>query len=1180
MGKYTDAFKRLAGTRTTTLPTAPEQTTLSRRFESLGLEPTTAVRPQALPDITDIETQRMQRDIRTQQPVIPTPVKPLVPQVEPTIVRRQGREFIAPKSEAVRAETLARLGATDIGRSILGITPEQAEEARLQTPIISQRPATTRTVADIGFLGDIGGQVVDIPEKIIRTGDISKRVGQIENITGMMLQYGGVSSALRPALEKIGMTGLKGFGIKQLSDLAVDNIVQLPNEILTAIREDKTIPQAAADIGKRNVVDMVFNAVVGIGDLRKAIREMKAVGDPVVDEAINQSFKTIQEELGLPKDMTAEQFMKDQEILAKELEIEDYYKQFEVEPPVAPSRVAPEIPRIEPEVPRVAPEIAPVREMAARIEQPPIPEPAVLRMAVEEPIDPTRLVLTEMPTTAKRDMVDMMDKAIQESTSRNIPFERIGGDVKVTASNLNRVAGDVEYQVVGKQANMQGEDIGKSVAEIFSNVPKDEKQNVFEYAFHKHNIDRFQQDKPVFGPTIDSDFSAGRIAELDSQNPLYAEVQKDITQYFNNLLNEWGVKSGLTSKETADLLGDLYKNYVPTYRAKDFPKNLAVTNQTVSQILKRAKGSEAQILPLDQQMIALTDKIVRNARRNEMLNHLATAFEEGKAGRYVTGIKGGEKEVFEDILDVGRSLDVEPVLKGNEFLVNFYKDGEPRQMVVNETVYNALKTIDTNEFAKNINKFITKPFKSLITEYNPLFTISNIIRDIPTALSYSSNPAKYVQNVPLAVKEMLNNGEAFRKFKAMGGTREGLIQSGKGFKVPTLEQQSGILKAVKDYNPISVIQNVNNFTETLPRFTEFLTVLQKTNDPALAVYKAAELTTDFSRYGTTSKLIDSTVPYFNASVQGLSTFARKLKESPLKVAASAGSVITVPTLVLDQMNKDNEAYNELSHRERNLYFNIPFEDEQGNTKFVRLSKSRELGVLFSSLAEWAMRYSRGQKVTGKEIAEAFSENFSPADVTSTVFTPTIKAWRQIKDPDSYQTNFWGGLIVPQSARKYSPGEQYDAKSSGISKAIGKEFGISPYVIDYWIKSNLGIIGQVVQPIGADITTSPLDIVSRKFINDPIFKSANINDFYDKMNEKNKEAQDFNRVNDVPSEVVTPLEDEANYLRRVSSELSDIRKLQRGIQLSDKFKEAQKEQRIRELQQQMNNIAKEAMEVVK
>jgi len=803
-----------------------------------------------------------------------------------------------------------------------------------------------------------------------------------------------------------------------------------------------------------------------------------------------------------------------------------------------------------------------------------------INIATDEPIDTATRVLTELPKPVRTPIRNKIERVYQELISTNVPFEKIGGAVGVQGSNLNRTQGSIEYNVIEKQTNMKGKDVGKSVVDIYSEIKETDKKNFFDYMLNKHNIDRWKLDKPVFGSTVDDITSSENVARLEQSNPEFDAKQKEVTKYFQNLMQEWGVNSGLVSKESATMLNERYPNYVPTYRAKDIPKSMSNGNQNVAQIIKKAEGSESDILPIDQQMIMLTSRTIKNARRNELMNTLVEIYESGdiNANKYITKVtpEVKTKKVVDDLLDVGSDIEITPESNGRQYIVNFYTNGNPRQMTVDKILYKALDQSisddSINTVARAVKNYATNPFKALITGYNPIFAASNIMRDVPTALSFSDNPLTMSKKVPIAVKEMLTNGEKYRMFKAMGGTREGLIGSGKTFTVPTIKETKKAYKLAQKANPIKTIGDINSFTETLPRFSEFLAVFEKTGNPALAVYKSAELTTDFSRHGKLTKLIDNFVPYLNPSVQGIDKFFRSAKSQPIKLAIKGGLAITIPTMILDAINSDDDDYNELSPRERNLYFNIPFEDKNGDKKFVRIPKSRELGVAFSSIYEWAARAVRGQKVTGEEISQTIQENFTPADITAPIWTSAQKAWKQIKDPEAYETNYWGGLIVPSSMRKYSPGEQYDISSSGIAKAIGKQFEISPYVIDYFLKSYGGVAYQFVQPIGADKKYSLLSPLQTKFINDPVFKSAVVNDFYDLLDKSKKEAQDYNKVNNIESKIVTPLEKKANALNKLSLEMSDVRKEQKLLQSLKG-----KDQEIKKLQLKINDIAKKGLD---
>lgn len=1005
----------------------------------------------------------------------------------------------------------------------------------------------------------------------VGTVDLGKGIG---DLAGMLASYGVANNASKATGLGKALTGQIGKVIKnpraaefastQVIDFMIDKLVQEPGEIKRATEQGLSVDEYLEGLKNRSIVDVAFNlAIGGVVEGVDILKTLKNSPDKEIVDLVDETFKSLPES-------TAKQNITNQTGIGGEL--------------VGTTK-------------QVEPTIAREQAQALNIDRPfvdDIPEETLLvnlpTVANGEPIDTKSLITTELPKRAKATLSDKYDRFMQEVVSKYRPVEKLGEKARAQSSNLNRTLGSIEYNTIGKQTNMAGDEIGKSISDIFSNVKETDKPELFEYIFHKHNIDRATEGKPVFGETIDADFSRDFVRNFEAANPGAVETQQDIVKYFNNLLNEWAVPSGLTSKETADMLNQLYSNYVPTIRVKNMPKAISKGNQTVAQILKRAKGGEDKILPLDQMMIMQTDRVIKNARKNEVLNTIADVFEKdptGTVSKYVKEIKGGQLETIDDAFDIGKSLEVEPEVIGNDFVINFYKDGEPRQMVVNKTMYEAFKPANydnvVNSVARNFKKYATNPFKSLITEYNPAFSIANIMRDIPTALTFSDNALSMVKKVPEAAKQMLTNGDKFKQFKALGGTREGLIGAGKQFKVPTLSDPSMMKKVgqqVNKLNPVKRIADVNKFTETLPRFSEFLAVLEKTNDPALAIYKSADLTTDFARYGNSTKLVDSFKPYLNPQVQGIDKFVRGLTKNPIKTAMGAGASITLPTIILDQVNKDDPLYNALTPRERNLYFQIPYTDNNGERQFIRIPKSRELGVAFSSIYDWASRKSRGEKVTGDEIAQTINENFS-IDLAP-LWTPAIKAWNQIQDPDAYETNYWGGLIVPQSQRRYSPGDQYDMNSSGIGKAIGQQFGISPFVVDYIIDSYGGVIGDFVLPIGADRKTDPLKPLTGRFKTDPVFKSNALTNFYEELDEARKESATFDKRNDIDIkpllQLPLPVRQESDKLKEKAKELNAVYKELSNLRAEQKALQTEKgnEDKIRELQKAMNKLAEEAI----
>jgi len=531
--------------------------------------------------------------------------------------------------EAFGFEPTARFGAQQA-------TPERAEAAE-------QAIETARGQSGFG-----AGRVV---------GEIGKQAALYATV-GAALKGTELGRALSTQLgSKFGKAGT--FAADQLVDLFVDTVIQTPQEL----KRGDTLGK----MGMNRLIDIGMNLGIGIGG--EFLKSLKTADSAGFEKAVSA--------------LTPEEASKVRNALETKVDVPlgPATNTFEpTKPSVFDTKTdLPTDVDIPVGKPKKLSELLQEKTMAAKIEQPKFTDDTLIvdmpTIAKGEPIDTKGLVTTELPKKSKQTFTERYDRAVQELIGKYDFLEKVSESAKVQSSNLNRTLGSIENSVIkgGNQTNMLGEPIGKSVSDIFENVKKEDTQDVFEYIFHKHNIDRATEGKPVFGETIDSNFSKNFVKDFEAKNPDAIQVQQDITKYFKNLLNEWAVPSGLTSKETAEYLNDLYKNYVPTVRVKNLPKSISQGGQVVAQILKKAKGGDDAILPLDQMMIMQTERVIKNARKNEVLNTLADAFEkgEGNVSKRVFDIKGGEKEILDDAFDIGKSLDVEPVQKGDEYIINF-----------------------------------------------------------------------------------------------------------------------------------------------------------------------------------------------------------------------------------------------------------------------------------------------------------------------------------------------------------------------------------------------------------------------------------------------------------------------------------------------------------------------------
>lgn len=878
----------------------------------------------------------------------------------------------------------------------------------------------------------------------------------------------------------------------------------------------------------------------------------------------------IVKELGLPEGTTAQDFIKQQEQIAREVASDKYLTGLEKQYPVQQPKVTKQLELPKQKVVAESTGIKPIKEKGVTIVETP-------KLGTEKVAN----VLVELPKKTTPPVFEKLAKGYQEVVSTSLPLERMGKVVPKVAqqASLGRKAtGTVDYVINNKMVDNTGNEVGNSLFDVFRNVPEQEKSDLYEYALHKHNLSRYEQGKPVFGETVDQAVSQSKLAEIESRIPDIAEKSKAMVDYSNNLMEHWALKSGLVNEETLQTLRNMYPDYVPTYRAKDADKAIVGGSKgNVSNVIKKAKGGSSDILPLDQQLAAMTNRVIRSSRKNEMYNAIQDAFDANPSviERFFKPI-AKEKQLVDEGLEGIVDTFEEPIKKvGDTYELSYFRNGEKVKAQISKDLYDAIKPMtDENALVDFVKKYATNPFKSLVTGYNPIFIVKNVMRDLPTAFIYSKDGLGWAKNVVPALKEIMSDGKYWKEYQALGGTRSGIFSYEKGVTTPFKGKTEPLLqKGAKGV--LNKIETVNNVTETLPRFAEYLNTVKKggnTYDSRIeGMLRASEITTDFTRSGKTGKMIDAFVPYLNPSIQGIDKTIRQFATRPIQTAAKGSAVITVPTLILDSINKNNRDYKEIQEREKNQNYLIP--DGEGN--FLRIPKSRETGVVFSSLFEWIARRSRGEDVKPKDIWNAVKENFTPVNMfENAIVTPALKAWDQIKEPTKEVTNYAGIPIVPTVLKKLEPKEQYDNYTSEVGKQIGQMLDISPKVVDYLIRSYTGIVGQSLLP---KTSATQRGVVEAAFKTDPVFKSKLTANLYDSLEEKKRKV-DTLEERDKP--VDTKLQSDVKVLTRYNKEISGLRKEQRSVDAMKELAEEEKKKRIKDLQIRMNDLARQALEATK
>ena len=770
----------------------------------------------------------------------------------------------------------------------------------------------------------------------------------------------------------------------------------------------------------------------------------------------------------------------------------------------------------------------------------------------------------------------------------------------------------------------------KSYKSLIDEIPKNVRKDFQTYAEHLHNIDRVREGVPVYKQYSAED-SQKIVDEMLKKHPEFTQYTKDLNEWWNQFTKAWLLDTGRISKESYEAMLKKYPNYIPTYRVeKGFGGIGSLPNRVnVGSGVKGAKGGESEIIPLEDSFLAQIDRIVSGTRKNDLYTSVIEEIRKNPEQMKSFGVLTKNKDILKnDILDnilsdatikkkgkdmyeaiVNEMSEVDrrglQEVKDGVGMVTAYIDGKPVSAYINKDMLDALNLLNDAYAAKagsrligEIGRKVTNPVKAGITGYNPLFAISNMIRDFPTLYIQSKHSMlKTTTGIGKAIREMATNGELYKQYKALGGKQSGYYATGKGF-----EDALGAkgLRAIKN-RVEGILSVIGEGGETIPRLAEFINSMEKygdTKDAALRALKdAGEVTVNFSRSAPVTKTLDGWTLYLNAAVQGLDKFGRTIKNAPLKTLGRSAAMISVPYAALMIANWDNPHYQDLNERTKQNYFCIPNyggeKDAEGNPMtFIKLPVNREYGVLLGASLDVMYGLMNGQ--SWEEATRGFKEtvdnNFNPPNfLNDNILAPLFYNLPQNKD-------FAGRAIVPESLVNVSPKNQQDYTTSGVAKGVANvanfldDKGLpmsdtlkSPKKIDYLIDQYGGYYGQVAQAatggdvddvtsLGQNVAVEPF---KQRFTADARFSSGPIAEFYDAKEKALVEKNDAKLEGKETSEGQI----KTKVYNKIASEISDLTKEEKQIQSSN-LPKTEKDKKVKALRTKKNELAKSAETEVK
>lgn len=631
-------------------------------------------------------------------------------------------------------------------------------------------------------------------------------------------------------------------------------------------------------------------------------------------------------------------------------------------------------------------------------------------------------------------------------------------------------------------------------------------------------------------------------SEIKSQPQIKDAFEKARSLYntYNAGLIDFAVQTGAIGKEQGDML-KRRKDFIPFYRQiggeiqlfiGDEKAPITIGNLKDQPYLHELVGGDTTISDIFTSSVQnthmLTDMALRNlATKNtaHMLYKLGMLkTKTGKDGREY-GIRTGLGQAGPTTLRFkDESLDKD----GNRVHVDKHvivdTAGTIFEDIPPELLVKGMEGVKTT-FPKAL-ELLGLPAKFLrrAVVLNPLYPVRQIIRD--SLSTYGTSGANYI---PIA-------GPLRNIYKAMVGTSEetkllqkqGLL-GGQLLAAEGMEGLSTILRGVAGgktsmSSMLAWLETKSMQADVGVRVSSYNS-FRKQGLNELEAWVAANELMDFNKRGVSPSVYfaNSLIPFFNAQIQGLNVFAKAMTgrmpyNDRLAVQEKffkRGLSLAALTLMYAAAMEDDEAYKNAPPDQRysNWFIRTPFFDEA-----LRIPIPFEYGLLFKALPEAIFDTAFGKeefKPMAKAVA-SMAVNALPGG--SSMGIPQFM--KPLVEMTTGKDLYTKADIETKKEQALPAGERYRDTTTEASKLLGQTLGVSPLMIDQFVRSvgtqsMLAVVSMADpflnpnKPQSAESKTSQIPLIGGLF--QPTDAGGIINRTYDLMLKAEQTANGYEKM---------------------------------------------------------------------
>jgi GNAT superfamily N-acetyltransferase len=552
-----------------------------------------------------------------------------------------------------------------------------------------------------------------------------------------------------------------------------------------------------------------------------------------------------------------------------------------------------------------------------------------------------------------------------------------------------------------------------------------------------------------------------------------------------------------------------------------------------------------------------------------------------------------------------------------EDVVTVWRDGKREYWHVHDpNLFSSLKNINPKLWGPWMKLFAFP--KRVVTKtitITPQFMVKNFWRDMwHTFVTGAQSDQTRIKLLPTesiaGLASALANSPEYRSMVAGGGGfGESFVESGDPESMAGSVRRAiskGTSRSFLLDTPVKAwrfYRSLQNAAENANRVAVYKKGVAAGLSRRNALYQARDLM-DFSMRGNAEivRLIVGMTPFFNARLQGLYRLGRGFKQSFASVAIR-GLLLSAASIALLARNHDDERYKALTDQQKSNYWHFFTDDGH-----YMLPKPFEVGTIFGTIPEALgdamltnVDQPDGTKQAAKLLGYSFGETLSLAPQPATVWPLVELAINQ--------DTFTGAPILTQGDEAVLPEDQRGPNTSAFYAAVA---GMVPSDSPEALRSpkqlehlGRGYIGNV-----QDYVLLAADALTRRLTGEPtppekaVRDLPGIRDFYRTgparntrhitemykladeaakigasitRNEKADTAEGDARIEELETENETLLS-VAEDFKEATSQVTELKKEQRQIQLDPAMTPADKRAAIDEIQQEINDIAKDVYDL--